>query len=231
MRSRLAEAKSGALWLFVMNNPGFRISNAWEAAKGSDLRPCPLIEVRCQQVFWSPFMFNRDSYVPNPRWLVPPSLSLSLFHFIMNFYVKYGSLNLITWRGEGRELLNLPSRKTGNIISLGSAESFYDENVLAGCERNTGFFQGVHSWLPSRSFYKKAWRTRASSGRSRRKLRCSQSILSCSTARRKVIGPKLRTLSIFWIQNSYDSGYHNFSAMSFLHLLWLNMLNGSLCAA
>lgn len=127
------------------------------------------------------------------------SLSPSLFHFTMNFDIKCWSFNLITWRWERRgEWLNFPSRKAGNVIFPGSADSLYDEKVLAGCERNSVSFQGIHICLPSRSFYKRAKRTRGACVRSwRGSLRRLQNILSCFSIRSMIIGLKLRASSVF----------------------------------
>lgn len=96
-------------------------------------------------------MFNQESYVQIPKWII-------VFHFIMKFYIKSGSFNLIT----------LGLGEVSYVFPLARLEMSFAPWSLAECGRNSAPFEAVYICLPSQSFYKKAQRTRGASGGSQR---------------------------------------------------------------
>lgn len=128
---------------------------------------------------------------------------MSLFHFIMNFYVKYRSFNLITL---GREWGGGELEVSFSLIPLKLFMKRFWQSV-----RETQCLSKAHLSLPSQTFYKRAERTRGSTVRSQKgSLRDLHIILLCSFIRSKTLGLKLKTLSVFWICNCDDSDCYKF---------------------
>lgn len=191
-----------------MINPGFNTSSAWEAVKeivifktmpsNWNVLPPVLPEIPWCSIKIVMFKFQMTNLF---------SLCVSLFHFIINFCVKYRSFNLITWSREW-------GGGAGSVIFPESPETFYEEEELAACERKSVPFQGTPICLPSRTFYKRAERTRGSTVRSQKgSLRDLQIILLCSLIRSKTLGLKWKTLSVFWVCNCYESDCYKFFSL------------------
>lgn len=189
-----------------MINPGFKTSSALEAVKEivifkampSNWKGLPPV---LPKIPWYSIKIVMFKFILSVFLIY--SLCVSLFHFIMNFNVKYRPFNLITL---GREWGGGELEVTFSLIPV----KLFNKEVLAECERNSVSFQGIPISSQS-NIYKRTERTRGSTVRSQKGiLRDLQIILLYSFVRSKTFGLEWKTLSVSWVCSCYDWDCYKF---------------------